>query len=213
MTETYELLGNPRFPEVLRLVLEVAATEIRVAMPGRVTEYDDQTHLATVQPLIKAKTRTEADFQDLAPIQRVPVMHPRTAAAAILLPVAAGDPVTILFSDRALGRWKAGDAVNPVIPEAARMHDLSDCWAIPGGYPTGKPLAPSNPGALDIVLEPGTKVAVGNGTDELVQLLHDLMDYVETKITFSNGGGPTGPPTNAAALLAPIREQLENLKV
>jgi hypothetical protein len=55
------------------------------------------------------------------------------------------------------------------------------------------------------------KIKIGNDTAELLDVVHQLLDYVQTKISFSNGGGPTGPPSNAAELLL-TRAALELLK-
>ncbi len=206
------LIERPNLSDALATLQEAMATSVRVALPGRVTAYNSTTHLAEVQPLLQQRRVGEAQPRNLPVLTRVPVVHPRTEAAAVLMPVAEGDLVTLLFSDRALDRWKAGDGSITVEPESGRKHDLADCWAIPGGYPQGKPLAPINPGALEIRLTDGVKVAITNGTVELLTILHGLLDYLETTVTFSNGGGPTGPPTNAS-LLTTIREQLEQIKV
>lgn len=79
-------------------------------------------------------------------------------------------------------------------------------------------------GSTDILVK--EKLQMGNGTDEVLSILNDLFvevdnlaDYIKDTITFSNGGGPTGPPSNAT-LVAPIitaintaKTKLGNLKV
>jgi hypothetical protein len=66
-------------------------------------------------------------------------------------------------------------------------------------------------GAMALRLTPGAKLSAGNGVVELLAVLDEFMGYVESQITFSNGGGPTGPPNNAALLTA-IRAKLAALK-
>ena len=197
---------------VLALLRETINTELRVAAPATITKYDKDTRIAEVQPLIMRKA-FDAPFPVPLPIiPNVPVVHPQTAKGGIILPVAPGDPVTLLFADRSLDDWKASTGLLPVFAQDKRKHDLSDCWAIPGGWPGALPFAPASAGNMAIQVLPGTKIYIGNGVAELLQLVHDLLDFVETKITFSNGGGPTGPPDNAT-LVAAIRTKLETIKV
>ncbi len=57
------------------------------------------------------------------------------------------------------------------------------------------------------------KIAIGNDAEELVSILSEMLDFIVNTITFSNAGGPTGPPANAAVLDA-IKTRLDNaLKV
>ena len=199
----------PGLTDTMRLVLESHSNLLRVAMPASVLEYDSSTHKAKVQPLVQYK-REGGETQSLAPIAGVPIIHPRTAAGALFLPLAPGDCVTLLVSDRDLSRWKAGSG-QQTMPTIARAHDLADCWAIPGGYPDGLAPEPRFAGAMEVWLPNGGKFAVGHGTDEIIDLIIQVIDYIETTITFTNGGGPTGPPTNAP-LLAIIKNKLEAFK-
>ncbi len=205
MTETMQSL--------IRRAIDVETTDLHVCLPGRIESYDTTTALANVKPMISRRFRGVAEVVEYPVIPRVPVVQPRTASAQMTLPVAKGDACLLVFADRSLANWQEGPGSDPVEPRDVRRHHLSDAFAILGGYPTLVPSPPKNPDAFEILVKPDTKIALGNGAVELVQLVHDLMDYIETTITFSNGGGPTGPPTNAAAVLAPIRLKLEQLKV
>lgn len=66
-------------------------------------------------------------------------------------------------------------------------------------------------GAMVLRFTPGAKLSAGNGVVELLAVLDEFIGYVESAITFSNGGGPTGPPNNAALLTA-IRAKLAAIK-
>lgn len=205
-------LLEPKLADLLSVFEQAQAKGLRVALPGVVKKYDSATHLAAVQPTVQRRGVGGAETLNLPIIPQVPVCHPRTAAASVVLPVKPGDLVTLLFSDRALDRWKYGTGEDPVPPDADRAHDLTDCWAIIGGYPAGAPYSPQYPDALEVQLAAGTKIAVTNGAVELLSVLHEVVEYIEQTITFSNGGGPTGPPTNAS-LLTTIKAKLEQLKV
>ena len=185
--------------ELIRTSQKSHGSRLRVALPGKVVSYNSKTHLATVQPLLM-DLGTKEFPETLPPVPRVPIAHPRTAAGAVFLPVAKGDLVTLLFSDRALDAWKAGVG-QPVDPDNTRQHDLSDCWAIPGGYPEGAKPGQRFPGALEVWLKPGTKFAVGNGTAELLAVIDDLasalgslLSAIQAETHTSALGYPTGPP-------------------
>lgn len=177
------LLNNPSVSEVLRLLADVVSTELRVALPGKILTYDDTTHLADVQPLFKSRAIDSETARDLPVIKRVSVIQARCAAGAVLLPLAKDDPVTLLVSDRALDGWRASTGASPIEPPNGRRHDLSDCWAIPGGYPEGVPLAPKYPGALEIQVNSSTKVAITNGNVELLDMLDQVMTLLNETLT------------------------------
>lgn len=187
------------------------AGQLRVCLPGRIEKYDPDTHLASVQPLIKRRFYGRKTATLLPIINRVLVLHDRTSKALIRLPVARGDKVAIIFADRSLEAWLQGDGTESEAFDT-RQHHLSDAYAILGGYPEGDPITADNPDALEFHVEPGTKMAFGNGTDEVLQLAHDA--YTELRnlisqvsqtmidiqsITHAETGGTTGPPLNASA--------------
>lgn len=205
--------------ELLQLIndsLEEAVTALRVCLPGRVETYDPDTMLASVQPLLKVRFYRRAQSELLPIIANVPVCHPRTATAMLRLPVATGDLVTLVFSDRSLENWLSGngEARETLDP---RKHHLSDAFALLGGYPGGRSQTANNPNAAELVVSPGTKITVGNGAEELLQLAHDafsnlkdladelsqtLTDIQALTVTAPSGGGPTSVPINAAAFAA-----------
>lgn len=203
-----------KMAQVVREQVREYAGELRVCMPARVVTYDADTYAASVQPLLRRRFYRAPRAVLLPIINGVPVTHPRTKSALIRLPVAAGDIVTLVFADRSLEAWLAGDGAD-VDPADTRQHHLSDAYAILGGYPRGDPSPAQNPDALEIVVEPGTKVTIGNGTDELLQLASDAFGNLKSlcdelsqtlsdiqSLTVSGvttGGGVSGVPVNAAA--------------
>lgn len=213
------LMHRPNLVDMLEIALESHSNLLRVAMPGRVLKYNNQTHKAEVQPLIKYQ-KEGGSPRDLAPIAGVPIVHPRSQAGAVYLPIAPGDLVTLLCSDRDLSRWRAGNG-QTAMPLIMRAHDLADCWAIPGGYPDGIPPNPRFPDALEIYLSPGTKFAVSNGTTELMDKIDVLLDKLDdwiaqdqlhTHVTVTSLGTPTPPDAATLTIYAAAQTAIDGVR-
>lgn len=208
--------------KLIKEMITEALFETRVCLPGKIEAYNTDTHLASIQPLIKRKPYKRKNSVLLPTIDRVPVVFPRSGKALIRLPIAVGDIVTLVFSDRDLENWIGGkgEAKDPL---STRIHHLSDAYAIPGGYPEGKPWKAKNPGALEIIVKPGTKIAIGNETDELLQLAHDAFTELKNAATQLKStltqiqvltvttGGVTSTVPNNAALFATISGQVDTI--
>lgn len=219
--ELYDNALNPTLGGVIRLALKGHSSGLRVALPGKVESFDPVTQMVDVKPLLLVKKEGVSAPEEISVIPRVPIAYPRTKAATVYLPIAAGDPVLLIFGDRAMDAWKASDGSEPVSSELFRLHDLTDCWAIPGGSPTGDVFVPPyGDDVFQIITGPETKIAVGNGTDELLTLANDAFTELkdaatELKNTLTQlqimtmtlvtaGAAPSGPPdpTSVAAYAA-----------
>lgn len=175
-------LEDGSLPEVLEVLRKSIFTEMCVALPGVVVKYDTTTRQADVQPLIMRRW-WKMDFpESLSIIPNVPVMHPQTQAGALILPVAEGDPVTLIFSDRSLDEWKESDGSLPTEAQEQRKHELSDCWAIPGGWPKALPFMGAADGNLALQVKPETKIYIGNGSEELLAIVDATIDIVDASI-------------------------------
>lgn len=118
------------------------AGQIRCAMPGNISSFDPATQRCSVVPGIKLKTvaGNKVSYLNLPEIQNVPIVVPYAQAAGVLLtlPIKAGDPCLLVFSDRAIDNFvQKGDAQIPgsVTSEdttTPRQHHLSDAICIPG---------------------------------------------------------------------------------
>jgi hypothetical protein len=200
------------------------ASDLRVCLPAKIHSYDAHTMLASVQPLLRRQFYLAETPVQLPIINNVPVIHPRSGTAMIRFPIKEGDIVTLVFSDRSIEKWKHGSGEEKY-PDDTRMHHLSDAYAIPGGYPKGKKKTAKNPEALEIVLEPGTKITIGNGTDELLAIAHasftslkslcdrlaDTLTGIQAlTVTCSTAGSPSSVPINAATFSA-LKTQVDSL--
>lgn len=209
---------------IIRALFNQMVANFRVCMPAKIEVYDPDTHLATVQPLIKRRFFGR-DISTLLPsISNVPVVHPQSDNGIVRVPISKGSIVTLVFADRSIESWVAGNG-DPKEPGDTRKHHLSDAYAIPGGYPKLRPWKATNPNALEIAVKTGTKIAIGNGTEELLQIAYDsfsslkeladqlsqtLTDIQDITVVAPSGGGPTGPPLNSAAF-AGIKTTVDNI--
>lgn len=119
----------------VRRAIDTGMAKIRVSMPARVESFDPDTHRINAKPLLP-DVLVDADGKrhvlPLAVVPNIPVQVPRGGGYSQTFPLAVGDKVTLLFSDRSLDAFLAGrhDA-DPVDP---RTHDLNDPVALLGAH-------------------------------------------------------------------------------
>jgi len=211
---------TPSFVGALQAVINAQILQMFTAMPGQIQAYDKSLGTVDVQPCIKRKYIKDDEVVDLPIINNVPVCFPRAGQAALTFPLARGDYVMLVFSQRSLERWKTqGGTVEAGDP---RHHDLSDAMAIPGVYPGSVPLAGAdgdNPvlqntvASKIIVRKTEVEVAVGagklivtkegkfsftNGVIDLMGLIDEALEQCKL-ITVPTIAGPSGTPLNASA--------------
>lgn len=205
---------SPTLPEVLNALRDGIFRDLHVAMPGRVESFDAVTNTADVQPMV----REIAEGPDGAPVPRalgiltgVPVMFPGGGGLRITFPIAQGDMVLLVFTDRSIDAFlNQGTESAPV---DQRRHALPDAVAYPGLRPS--PTAWTN-------IEAGV-VTIGQdsaGSSDFVALAakvnarlahleaafnahtHGLAAVVPTGLVAPSGGGPVtgsiGPLSTAS---------------
>jgi len=108
---------------------------VNTAIPGVVDEFFPATQTATITPAIQKKIVLDGDVQLLTapPITDVPIVFPFVSVAgfALTVPVRAGDPCLLIFSQRAVDFWHQNGGIQP--PETgveSRSHSLTDAFAI-----------------------------------------------------------------------------------
>lgn len=117
----------------LRTLIGTELADVHTCLPGQIVDYDGE--YATVRPTIDKQL---ANGETLAApiIARVPVCWPigdvNGAQALFTVPLKAGDPVLLHFSERALEDWLGGTDGPPGDP---RQFDLSDAFATPMARP------------------------------------------------------------------------------
>lgn len=132
------------------------------ALPASIVAYTPATQRADVKPQLKHTVRDALEnkelVEDLPILCDVPIMFQRFGGFMLTMPVAVGDTVLLVFTDRSIDKWKTnGGNVDPI---DLRAHDISDAVAIPGLYP--------GPEALPSTLTTG--LAIGKEGDTTLQI-------------------------------------------
>ena len=187
-------------PSLIDTILDVIDGKIQAvntAIPGAIVSYPSSGK-AEVQPLVKLKYG-EGTIITPPVISNVIVIQPQTAGGGFTLPIAAGDPVLLVFSQWSIDRW----ALDGGLVEAgdARHHSMSDAFAIVGAYSFGQaPVQESGTvmsnGGTKVKIKDG-KIAIGN---DVAEVLSEVVDALNAT---GNSNCVNGAPlTQAAAILA-----------
>ena len=148
-------------------------------------------------------------------ISNVPVAFQRAEKAHFSLPLSVGDTGLIIFSERSIDLWlERGVCVDPEDP---RKFHLSDAIFFPGVSPKTKAL--ERQGKDDSVeirndkafieLQTSGKFKISNGTNELIDLLVQVVDTLSTTTT-NTIFGPL--QLNDFSTFASLKTKLETLK-
>ncbi len=130
-TNRDELLND--IETAMRLMLDGRQSCLWTAIPGRVTEVSYSAMTVSVQPLIKGTILNENGTEtsvDLPLLIHVPIVWPGAAGFIMTFPVPVDSEVLVIFSSRCIDAWWQSGGIQK--PMEARMHDLSDGFAIPG---------------------------------------------------------------------------------
>jgi hypothetical protein len=206
---------TPSLPEVIRRAVEAGLADAHVAIPAKVTRVDLAKGQLDVQPLVKDLRELEdgnIEAVSVPVVTNVPVVWPGAGGFRLTFPIAAGDIVLLVFSDRSLDVWLAkGGEVDPADP---RRHALSDAVAIPGIRPFSAPWTGAASDGATLGKDGGTQVKVTNGVieldgaDEPVALadsIETLLTQIRTWLgshTHPTPVGSSGPPAQAGSLPA-----------
>lgn len=198
--------------EVIRAALEAQAADLHVSIPARVTRVDLAKGLLDVQPLVQELVERDAGLESMSVpvIANVPVVWPGAGGFRLTFPIAEGDTVLLIFSDRSLDQWLAkGGEVDPRDP---RRHALPDAIAIPGLRSFKDPWSGAAADGLTLGKDGGPQIKVKESTIEvggadepiaLAQTIETLLGQIRTWLsthTHPTPVGSSGPPATAAAL-------------
>jgi hypothetical protein len=201
---------EPTWQEVIAEAIESRLLELHTAIPGKVISYDAAKQTAEVLPVVQRADPNEEGGRTLTRlpvIPNVPVQWPRGGTYALHLPLAKDDHVLLVFSESAIGHWRASGEVAP--PGDLRRCSIGYPIAIPGIAPDAVPIA--DPGTSgEAVLTVGAGVfRIGGASAELValaNLVQQALDAIQQKFdahthVVATTGSATAQSGNAAAVI------------
>ncbi len=151
---------------LLNEAISARLREVHVAFPGIVDSYNVTKQTADITPAVRpAWIDIEGDRQveALPKLVDVPVLWPRGAGYFLACPLEAGDTVLIVISETALENWRAQDRT--VDSSDVRKFDLSDAVAIPGLFPTPRPLESVNSSSMTLGADDGVIISINKSAD------------------------------------------------
>jgi len=195
---------TPQLTDLILAAIRANQVELNTCMPGTVEEYDSETQKATIRFAFK---RLRADTKELvsrALVDDVPIVFPRIGGRGIVFPIAKGDPVMIIFSQRSLDTWLGSGG--EIDLKDTRLHNINDAIAVPGldHVPIDpKPVA-------DATELRGDKILIGNtstsnepmvlGTElntnlsDLISAIEDLIALITTGQALGTAADPVSGP-------------------
>lgn len=216
--------------EAQRLVLDGRQSCIWTALPAIVQSVDFAAMTCEVQPAIQGSVENEdgsITVVNLPLLVDVPIVYPGGGGFILTFPIAEGDEVLVVMASRCIDSWwQLGGVQKPI---EARMHDLSDGFAIPGPRSQPRTVDSIKTNGVQLRNEAGTvyfginangKLALTNATKDLKTVLTGMLTLVDTMNTalntfaaaVSSGSGLPVPTAAAAAALAasltPITAQI-----
>ena len=213
-------------PTAIRQSILYQLNNIHTCLPAEIVSYDYTKQRATVQPLLN-KVWSDGTSTPMPEQQNVPVIFPRAGGASLTFPVIAGDTCLLVFIERSTDVWKTvGGQVNPDDP---RKFDLSDGVAIMGLFPFSESSQAENNTDVfltyagskivikqngDVVIDTASKVAIGNSTTEVLNVISQLLGYLQGAAVITVPSTPfVGGLTPALVLqLAALQAQLDLIK-
>lgn len=184
---------EPDLTEVLSIFkLDVLST-LHCVKIGSIKSYDGETHTAQVQIVFK-RVLPNKDAVDYPLLIDVPVFTLQGGGAALQVPVSAGDPCILLFSDRQMDEWYQDGGQSA--PGTPRLHDMSDAIALVGINPVNGNL-PSTASDKAILSYKGNSVeldathlnlvSTGGAELDLIGQIATLKNTTTTLLTLLNG--------------------------
>lgn len=161
-------METPTLDLVILQGIESRLFDVHTCLPGIVEKYNKAKNTVDVIPALKRKYETGEVVQQPM-ILNVPVQFPRGGNFSMTFPIKKGDSVVLVFSERSLDVWKKNGGI--VDPKDPRKFNITDAFAIPGGYPESNP--------------------VGDASDESLRVKNKntLIELTEEVVRIKNGTG------------------------
>lgn len=192
----------PNDADLLKEAVRAGLAHVYTTMPAVVVKYNAAIQTIDAQIVVNSGyiDATGAVVAYTPPvIPNVPVAFPSADGWSITWPLAAGDPVLLLFASRSLDEWKA-TAGDRHTPRDLRRFNITDAIALPGCRTPSDPIPAEGLDASALVVR-GALIKLGsNAATDWVALttlvdarIAAIVTYINTH-THPTGVGPSGSP-------------------
>lgn len=122
--------NSPTLADVIDIRIFYALADVHTSLPCKVVKYYPERQCVDIQPLLR-KEYSNNFVTEFPVISGVPLIFQGSSNTLISFPINPDDIVLAVFSEKSLDRW-VNSTGNFVTPSNNTMHDVSDCFAIPG---------------------------------------------------------------------------------
>lgn len=156
--------------EFYRTLIDTVKSQIRVAIPGIIENFNAEEQTVTVQPALREEISL-SDYSkqiiQLPLLLDVPICIPRAGGYSITFPIKKGDECLVIFNDMCLDAWWSYGNIQNQLEK--RRHDLSDAIAILAPISQPKRLSNYSEDSLQIRKDDGSSyIELKNGEINLV---------------------------------------------
>ena len=192
------MINDRQADDLVDTAIQARLYDLKVCLPGVVQAYNAQAMTVDVLPV--GGTYQDGDAAAWPVLPDVPVCFPMFGGGQLTFPLGPGDPVTLVFSSRAIDGWAADGIADD--PQSPRFGHLSDAMAIPGGVlPAAQRSASAS--AVDVTMteRTGGSVLIGSGASlgaarvtDTVSINAALQTVLNALIAAAATGNPTVVP-------------------
>jgi hypothetical protein len=185
---------NAAEPAQWRQIVRQALDDTRCATPAFLIEDMSADQTVNIQIAIQERVRPlfgPAQWMDIPPIFKVPIVTPRGGGYSITLPLKKGDQGLLVFCDTCFDNWWLNGQTNA--PPAAgvnspsgsqrqfevRRHDVTDCGFIPGMWSQNNVLENYSTNSLQIRSDDG---------NTMIDVSESGVSIKGTTVTAADGG-------------------------
>jgi len=176
--------------DVLKEAIDGRISEHHTCIPALIVSYDRNKQSAVVQPSLKRKYK-DGRIVNLPIINNVPVIFPRNKNNFIHFDLEKNDVVTLIFSERSLDIWKEKGGI--VSPNDPRKGNLSDAYALVGGFDFKQSFTPTAPsGSLEInnsgnviSIEKSGQITIKNNSIQIIAKQNGDLDIINGSLTIN----------------------------
>lgn len=169
--------------EASRSAHESHESQMWTALPGIVEAHDTEKNTIKVNSAVKLKHVKQdgtSEWIQMPTFEDVPILYTGGGGASITPPMKKGDEVLLVFASRSVENWhQQGGVQNQT---SARMHDLSDGFAIPGFRSQPRKLSNVNADKWQLRTDDGQTYVEFDPTSK------EIKTHSEQKVTHEVGG-------------------------